>query len=413
MLKAVVKPGIGYTSVARYLHWSLASLIILQFVLAEWAEYAEDAGATLQQLALTANHKSVGMTVLMLALIRLAWRLTHPAPAVPSAMPRWQQRAATTTHVMLYGLIFAIPLSGWLMSSASSYSVSWFNLATFPDLVSADSDLKELFEEVHETLTSGLFVLALGHIGVAFWHHFRDRDDVLRRMSNAGGISLAVGILCIGLFVLDIKQGQPKDAEPSTANELAAKRVTQDKVLVASSTLSQWSIDHEKSAITFTAEQAGAAFSGRFANWHADIRFSENDLEQSRARVEVDLASVDTADQDRDETLATPEWFNGGNAIFRTSQFEKVADGHYRAVDATLDFGGRPTQIPFEFRIETSSIGEEKEDSGANRVEKILTAQTRLDRIALGVGTGDWLDTTWVGQHIDVTVEVYKTCQLC
>jgi hypothetical protein len=67
----------------------------------------------------------------------------------------------------------------------------------------------------------------------------------------------------------------------------------------------------------------------------------------------------------------------------------------------------------FKFRIETSSIGEEKEDSGANRVEKILTAQTRLDRIALGVGTGDWLDTTWVGQHIDVTVEVYKTCQLC
>ncbi|MFT7653455.1 MAG: cytochrome b561/polyisoprenoid-binding protein YceI [Candidatus Azotimanducaceae bacterium] len=373
--------------------------------MAEWAEYAEDAGATLQQLGITANHKSVGMTVLMLVLIRLVWRLTHPAPAVPSAMPRWQQRAATTAHVMLYGLIFTIPLSGWLMSSAAAYSVSWFNLFTFPDLVSADTGLKELFEEVHETLTSGLFVLALGHIGVAFWHHFRDRDDVLRGMSNFGSISVAVAILCIGLFVLDVKSSEPIDAEPDTANGLAATGVTLDEVLIPSSTLAQWAIDPDKSAITFTAEQAGAEFSGKFANWHADIRFSESDLEQSRARVEIELASVDTDDQDRDETLATPEWFNGGRAIFHATEFEKIAQGQYRALDATLDFGGQPTQIAFEFGVETSS----KEDGGANRFQKILTGETRLDRIALGVGTGDWLDTTWVGQHIDVSVVIHNS----
>jgi cytochrome b561 len=128
-------PAARYSALARYLHWAVAGLIVLQFVLAQWAEHAQETGRDLHALALLANHKSVGMTVLMLGVARLLWRWRRPPPPLPDAMGRWQVRAAHAGHGLLYGLLFALPITGWLTSSASAYSVSWFNLFTFPDLV--------------------------------------------------------------------------------------------------------------------------------------------------------------------------------------------------------------------------------------------------------------------------------------
>ena len=160
-----------YSRTAQYLHWAVAAMIVLQFVL---IEIAEGTTSRIAVLGLFANHKSVGMTILMLAILRLGWRLANQPPKLPGEMPAWQVQVSALTHWALYAFLFALPISGWLMSSAANYSVSWFGLFTWPDLVSPDEVLKDTLKTVHELLGKALFVIALLHVLAACKHHFLD-----------------------------------------------------------------------------------------------------------------------------------------------------------------------------------------------------------------------------------------------
>ena len=170
--------AVRYGFVAQGLHWVIAGLLIVQVTL---GKIADDLPLGLDKLALTARHKSVGITILALAAIRLAWRLIDRPPA-PPPMPRWQFVASRLTHAAFYVLLFAMPLSGWLMSSASNYPVSWFGLVQLPDFVRPDEGLEQLLEEVHETLAKVLITLAILHVAAALKHQFIDRDGLLTRM---------------------------------------------------------------------------------------------------------------------------------------------------------------------------------------------------------------------------------------
>lgn len=167
-----------YGSVAQALHWIVVALLIVQFTL---GKIAEQLPVGPDKLGTLARHKSVGITILSLATLRLAWRLFNPPPPLP-AMPRWQVSAARFSHAALYALLFAMPLTGWLMSSASNYPVSWFGLVQLPDLISPDPGLKSLLREVHGSLSTLLAVLAGVHVAAALKHQFRDRDGLLYRM---------------------------------------------------------------------------------------------------------------------------------------------------------------------------------------------------------------------------------------
>lgn len=173
--------------VAQGLHWLIAALIIVQYFLAELAEEAgaarrTDPSAALDQLMLMARHKSFGITILALAVLRLSWRAVNQPPPWPAAMPSWQVRVARTTHWLFYGLLFAIPITGWLASSAKNYPVSWFGLVQLPDLVAPDKGLAHDLEEVHEIFFNVLVVLAAIHVAAALKHQFIDKDGVLMRM---------------------------------------------------------------------------------------------------------------------------------------------------------------------------------------------------------------------------------------
>ncbi len=171
-----------YTSTAKLLHWLVAGLVVIQLVLANLGESAEDADDLVRELALFANHRSVGITILTLIIIRLLWRWRNPAPRLPETVPRWQITASRVSHYSLYGILLAMPVSGWLMSSAADVSVTWFNLVQMPDIVAPDHELEEIFEEVHELLAKLLFVIASLHILAALKHGFFDKDSVLQRM---------------------------------------------------------------------------------------------------------------------------------------------------------------------------------------------------------------------------------------
>jgi len=171
-----------YGAIAQLFNWTIVSLVVAQFVLANQAEAAEDAHQLVQQAKILATHKSVGMTIFMLAILRLIWRFTNAVPAATPTTKPWQAKLASGMHWALYVLILITPLAGWLMSSAETHSATWFGLFTFPDLIAPNEGRAEQFEELHEALASGIFFLSILHILAALKHHVIDKDNVLRRM---------------------------------------------------------------------------------------------------------------------------------------------------------------------------------------------------------------------------------------
>lgn len=169
----------GWVSIT--LHWVTVLLII---GLAIVGSQMDDLPTSLMKVKVYALHKSVGLTVLALAAVRVLWRLVAGAPALPP-MPRWQKLAAHASHVALYALLLAMPLSGWLLHSASSksgYALKWFGLFKVPAITTYDLAVKEFAHELHEGLFKAILVVAAIHIAAAFKHHFLERDQTLHRM---------------------------------------------------------------------------------------------------------------------------------------------------------------------------------------------------------------------------------------
>jgi cytochrome b561 len=164
---------------AQTLHWLIALLIVVQFVLARMAAHLP---LGMRKLSLLAEHKSVGMTILILAMIRLAWRLKHAPPPLPAQMRSIERWLAMASHVSFYVILLAMPLSGWLMSSAKNYSVSWFGAFTWPNLIQPNEAAFATFKTLHQLLSKLLIAIASLHILAAIKHHFWNKDDVLVRM---------------------------------------------------------------------------------------------------------------------------------------------------------------------------------------------------------------------------------------
>jgi cytochrome b561 len=173
-----------YTGVAIGLHWLMAVLIVAGFALG-WT--VADMEFSPQKLRWMSWHKWLGITVLGLIALRLFWRLTHSAPLLPPTVPPWQRGAAHAVHVLLYGLMFAIPLSGWLYSSASGVPVVSLGVWPLPDLVGVDEDLADRLRSLHEWLNYTLLAAVAVHVGAALKHYFIERDDVLARMLPGRG----------------------------------------------------------------------------------------------------------------------------------------------------------------------------------------------------------------------------------
>jgi len=168
-----------YTRTAKSLHWLMAVLLIGLLVL---GFYMHDLPLSPQKLQLYAWHKWAGVSAFLLVLIRLGWRVTHQPPVLPSSMPKHLQFAAHAGHLLLYGLMLAIPLSGWLMSSAKGFQTVWFGLLPIPDLLEKNKELGDLLALIHKSLNLLFIAVLAGHIGAALKHHFIDKDDILKRM---------------------------------------------------------------------------------------------------------------------------------------------------------------------------------------------------------------------------------------
>ncbi len=355
-----------YTRTAIALHWAVALLIFVAFPL---GLYMQDLPLTPQKLKLYAFHKWIGVTVFMLAAARLAWRLAHPAPPLPPHLPAWERRAAAGVQAALYGLMLAVPLSGWLMSSAKGVPTVWLGLLRLPDLLPRDEALGEVLRWVHLGLNLTLATLVAVHVGAALKHRFVDRDDVLRRMLPGAGRGAMMRVVAGALLTAG--------AMLATGAAAAAQY---DRLLA------------DRSRVTFSYRAMGAPIEGRFVRFSAEFAFDEAQPQRSRATVDIDVASIDTGLAEANDTALTRPWFDAKNhptARFVATAVRALgADRYEVAGDLTIKGRTQPVRAPVTLRRD----GERAVFSGAFPIR----------RLQFGIGEGAWSDTSAVADEVEI-----------
>jgi cytochrome b561 len=170
----------SWGSVARAFHWSIAALVIFSIAYGWWMTHAAPREG---RLSLYAFHSSIGYDLLFLLVLRLCWRAIDRAPDLPQDTQRWERAVAHLGHVLLYLLMLAASIGGWLLVGTFSRRIegTLFGIVPVPPPV-LDRSLHRLFEESHEFLSYALLALVALHVAAALRHHFIKKNDVLRRM---------------------------------------------------------------------------------------------------------------------------------------------------------------------------------------------------------------------------------------
>jgi len=423
-----------YAAVAVLLHWTIAALIVLQIVLVDRME-----GRSPAAFAITQLHKSIGITVLLLSLARLGWRLANPPPPLPPEMARWERVLAHVTHVGFYVIMIGMPLTGWVMVSTSRIPfptllfgvVPWPSIPGLADLTGAARHAwHEVGEAGHGLIIKGFYVLIALHVAGALKHQFVSRDAILARMlpgAKAGrrleprllAVVLAfVAVFAFGKLVQPPHSIGPAVPPPAAAVEapvtppVAAPAAPEPQMTPTETTSPKttgaatetpaapaapvaWKVD-KASTLGFETTWGGDAVKGRFTNWTADVLFSPDALDKSRVSVSVDMAGVESGDAQRDAALPTEDFFDAKahpRATFTATRFEKVSEGRYVA-RGKLSLRGvsLPLALPFSLQI----------DGDKARVRGV----TSLDRTAFGVGQGEWANTEQIPAKVTVRVDL-------
>jgi cytochrome b561 len=415
-----------YTAVAIVLHWLIALAVLAMIPMGLWmSEAITDPAQQQAAYRIFQLHKSIGFAILALTLVRLAWRLGHPVPALPSAMPPWERFGARATHAAFYALLILMPLTGWAYVSTGwsvgydqplNVATSWFGLFGIPHLPGFADAAAEVKRTVafrsmgaHSLMGLGAIILVVLHIGAALKHQLKDKDGVVAGMApwlktnvpgevtpNRGrmpvfaGTGLIVLVLMIG-GLLNTPKGALKAAAP--ADTSAPSTISQT---VTPGTATAWTVDKAASSIAFTGNHAGKDFAGRFPDWDGHIWFDPNNLSGSKVVVLVRTGSVITGDATQEGSLREPEWFDpeaAPVARFEASNFRALGGDRYEASGALfLKDRNAPVVLPFTLSI----TGDQAKASGT----------LELDRTALNMGMISDPAAEWVSQMIGVSVTV-------
>jgi cytochrome b561/polyisoprenoid-binding protein YceI len=420
-----------YSTVAIFLHWIIALAIVLQVSIA----WRMGGRPTPESFALIQLHKSIGLTILLLSLIRLGWRLSNPPPPEPPGLARWELVLSKIVHWGFYVIMIGMPLTGWLMVSASRRSIPTLLYWTvrwpdIPGVAGLAPGAKKIAHAVgqngHELLSYGIYLLFVLHVGGALKHQLFSRDEpVLGRMAPGAVdgrrweprllvIALAVvGAAAFGKIVQPPRPAvgpPPAAAAPAPVQEAASSPAAQQPAPPAATQAAVppaqvappppaepvvWKVA-AGSSLSFSTSWGGQAVQGRFDTWKADIVFSPDALDRSKVTVTIDTASAKTGDEQRDASLPSGDWFDAAShpkATFTAARFEKTGAERYVA-HGSLSLRGvtKPADLPFRLKI-TGDIAQ-------------MSGDTSLDRIAFGVGQGEFAATDQIPAKVAVHVQL-------
>ncbi|MBW8814960.1 MAG: YceI family protein [Caulobacterales bacterium] len=417
-----------YSTVAIVLHWTIAALIVTQVILAGRME----GPPTPAHFAVTQLHKSIGITVLLLSLARLAWRLVNPPPPEPASLSTWERRLSGVVHGSFYLVMIGMPLTGWIMVSTSRIAiptllygvVPWPHIPGLAELAPAAKAAWHKFGVTgHGLIIKFGYVLLALHVAGALKHQlFHVDEPILSRMAPGAKsgrwleprlIAIALAFVGVVAFAELVQPPLPR-AAPLPAAQVAAEPVEAAPPVGAPSAGAAAAATAEAapppapiakpvawkiapgSTLGFATAWGGSPIQGRFEKWTADILFSPDALEGSKVSVAIDLASVNTGDQQRDASLPSGDWFDTAEhpkATFTATKFTKTAEGRFVA-HGKLELRGvsRAAELPFKLKIDGDTA--------------TVSGVTSLDRTAFGVGQGEWQSTDQIPAKVSVTVSL-------
>ncbi len=425
-----------YGGVAQLFHWLIAIMIFVMFGLG-W--YMTDLETSTHKFEVYQIHKGIGVTILVLALFRLLWRLTHKTPPLPETMKGWERLAASGAHVALYGLIFLQPVIGILQSNAANFPIVLWGGIELPALIGPDQAIEETLVGLHHLFAELLALLVLVHIGAALRHHIMLKDDILRRMLPGAAVGTAVVVLAFGLigpFFLTADQAAVRSAavatpaapavtnitpettaEPATSAAPEVTDITPDPPAAPTAETASdqaaadtstgaggaaWGIE-AGSALGFIAQQQGSAVPGNFEAFDAEILFDPEDLDNSRLNVEIDTTSIATGHNDRDQMLNSPSFFDTKqwpSASFKSTKITAAGDGQFEAL-AQLTIRDVTKEVILPFTLEVTA-------DPADPAKQLAHAKGELPimRLDYGIGQGDWASTATVADEVVITIDI-------
>lgn len=386
-----------YGVAAKFFHWAIAFIILTLIVV---GLYMGDMPYSPQKLEIYALHKSFGLLVLWLAGLRILWRFHTKPPQALETHQKWEKTLAKITHIFLYFTMFAMPLSGWLMSSAGEHPVPFFGLQ-MPDIASKNEDLAKFGHQFH-TIIAYILIAAIGfHSLGAFKHHVIDGDMTLKRMLPIRGYVIwpiiLIGVLiifCLGVIKFGLLGNEKQKTENVKTSEMKSLEI---KII---SNPYQWNIVKEQSQIEFSSSVYKKNFKGSLSDFDGTIIFNPDDLAVSKADIEINLKSLNSGDAERDSQMLGADWFKIADyplAYFESIEFQQGEEGRYIVVgNLTLAGKTMPVTMPFTLDIVDDTEGDRAYVEGA----------LELDRLDFGLGGERWESADLVGHKVAVAIRL-------
>lgn len=377
-----------YSSIAIILHWVMAALIIFMI----WLGHNMESHEARFQL-----HKSIGITLLILTIARIAWRIYNKPPPLPSDIKRLESRTSKLVQFGFYALMLGIPLGGWLLVSVSPFAVPTvlFETISWPNLpVTRNEETYKLLASLHgKGATIGFLSLLLLHVAGAIKHQVGHEDGVLKRMlpgPRTASSEKSRGILptlltSLGFFIvvaaIPLFSQNGSWAKPTNASNVDI--------------IPNWVVVDKNKSISFSFSHDDGDYTGHFENWEAKIEFSEDDLDNSQVFVDIDLNSALTGTKLYDDSLRMAEWFDvktNPKAKVRLRDFKSNATNKGYTAEAELELKGIQVRVPFTFDLQI-------EGDYAK-----MTGRTTLTRKELNIGQVSDPDAEWVSEQILIDV---------
>ena len=410
-----------YSRTAIVLHWIIAMAFAFQLALGWQLEDIPKGPGLFSAYQL---HKSVGITILLLTLVRLAIRILHPRPPMITGNI-WAERLAQAVHWLFYGVLLVGPIAGWIIVSTAAIKVPTIIFGTLPwPHLPVPHGWNEPAEGVHAVMAwmgLGLFFL---HVAGALRHQFLKDENVLGRMVpflTAAPISKVHAAVAAGLAIfamwaahgvgwkMSFEPTSSPHVEESTraAPRLAPKGTISGEIAPSAAViekeqevqpLSDWQIS-SGGRLGFKANWTGTSVNGTFERWDSKIRFTPDALEKTKIRVSIDLGSASTGDSQRDESLRSADFFDTANyhrAVFNADGVRALGSNRYEA-RGSLDLHGQkhPLAIVFTLKIENDTAR--------------VSGSTRMDRTLFGVGSGEWASTDQIAANVAVSFDFTAT----
>lgn len=358
------------------------------------------------QMTVIMLHKSFGMTVLGLVILRLIWRFIHPPPPPLASHAPWEKILSKLVHLLLYLAMIGMPVSGWVMTSAAEYPVNFFGLFDIPMIAPKDEGLAGLAAELHEYFAFMLYAAIGLHFLGAAKHHIIDKDITLRRM---GGNTAFIGIgalllLVISYFVADKLFFAAAPHDHSTHSHAPVAAAEPNGTSIATSIAKDpdlWIINPETSYIRFTFKQYGQDVQGQFADFKGRIIFDPEDLESAEADIMIDTNSITTGSDSRDDQAKSDEWFGVEEyplSVFKTESFTHIEANQYTARgNLTIRGETLPIVLPFSLDITETEDGTQ---------QAAMISQISLMRLDFGVGQGEWEAEDAIADEVAIDIVV-------